>query len=154
VPGVATIVVVQSDDLAAWIGVAGVAVGVALGAGIDSLRTRRAERKRMLRDLIRAGSDLAAAAGAFEKAVWLAGDDKGDAAWVEVIDARSDAMRSALVTIRDAGDKALDQAALAIVSRCTSRPPSPEDKAAFARYVNEAAEALSAFTEAARKAKL
>ena len=57
-----TIVVVQPDELGPWLGVAGVTVGVVLTAGIDWLRTRRAERKQMRHDLLRAGSEVAAAA--------------------------------------------------------------------------------------------
>jgi hypothetical protein len=47
----ATVVVVQSDELAAWVGLAGVVVGVFLTARVDSLRKRmadRAERKEKL----------------------------------------------------------------------------------------------------------
>jgi hypothetical protein len=56
----ATVVVVQSDDLAAWIGVAGVAVGVLLTAGIDGWRNRKVESKRRRVALIHAGFELAA----------------------------------------------------------------------------------------------
>jgi hypothetical protein len=35
---VSSTVIVQSDSLSAWIGVAGVAVGVALAAGVESSR--------------------------------------------------------------------------------------------------------------------
>jgi hypothetical protein len=50
----ATVVVLQSDELGAWIGVAGVAVGVVLAAGIDWWRSRRAERKQKRLELLRA----------------------------------------------------------------------------------------------------
>jgi hypothetical protein len=45
IPSVATVVVVQSDDLAAWIGLAGVALGALLSTGATWLQRRSSERK-------------------------------------------------------------------------------------------------------------
>ncbi len=84
-----TVVVVQSDELSAWIGVAGVAVGVVLTTGIDSWRGRRAERKETRRRLLQAGSDLSAAAASYQKATRAAGEARDEAVWLEVIQARS-----------------------------------------------------------------
>lgn len=52
----------------------GVAIGVVLAAGIDSWCARRAERKQMRLDLIRAGGDLAESLGALESLVSVVSD--------------------------------------------------------------------------------
>lgn len=152
-PGVATIVVVQSDDLAAWIGVAGVAVGVVLGAGIDSWRSRKAERKRLRRDLTRAGTELAHATTAWARANRAAGEARNEAAWVEVIDARGDAWSAAMLTIRGAGVAELDKAALQVAGVALKAPPDSEPEAVLQHAVAQGA-ALDAYWDVVRKAKL
>jgi hypothetical protein len=59
---VTIIVEAPSDDLAAWIGVAGVAVGVVLTTGVEWLRDSRGQRRQLRRDARAAADELAAAA--------------------------------------------------------------------------------------------
>ena len=81
----ASIVVVQSDDLAAWIGVAGVVVGVVLSTGLDWWRSRRAKRAAARQELLRAGNELYSATAARTAVVNAAGDAIGEPAWVLVV---------------------------------------------------------------------
>jgi sugar phosphate isomerase/epimerase len=149
----ATVVVVQSDELAAWIGVAGVVVGVVLTAGIDTWRSRRAERKQQRDALIRAGGELARAATALAKAERAAGSHRNEAAWIEAIDARANAMADAGQTIRLAGEEALDEAALRIVAVALREMPEADPDATSA-YVTELGGEVARFTAAVRHAKL
>jgi hypothetical protein len=154
-PRVATVVVVQSHDLSAWIGVAGVAVGVVLAAGIDWLRTRRAERKQMRQVLVRAGSDLAGAVSAEMDVITTAtaAGAMDHPAWVALLQARGDELRTAYATIREFGVPELDKAAFRIVLAAADRS-SPADPAAVAGEDRELPEALNAFWIAVRNAKL
>jgi hypothetical protein len=151
---VATVIVIQSDDLAAWIGVAGVAVGVVLAAAIDWWRTRRAENKQTRLDLLRAASELAGTATAAERTNRVAGQTENDGASIEDSDARQAAMRSALVTIKIIGDRGLDEAALGIVAVAIKPMPPAEDQVAFQRRMHELSDALKVFRDAVRNAKL
>jgi hypothetical protein len=56
-PGITT-VLVEPDDAAAWIGLAGVVVGALLTAAFEWVRGRRGDRKRVRRDLLIAGWQL------------------------------------------------------------------------------------------------
>jgi hypothetical protein len=148
-----TVVVVQSDDLSAWIGLAGVAVGVILTAGIEWWRSRLTDRKETRSRLMRAGSDVQAAAAAFQKATSAAGSARNEAPWLELIHARGEAMHKALLTINLSGDKATQDAALQIVK--TGLEPMPETgQAEIRQYLKEQAAALSAYRDAVRKARI
>lgn len=57
-PGVATVVIVQSDELAAWLGIAGVVVGAALTAGLQWWRDQGTEEKKRRRELRAAADEL------------------------------------------------------------------------------------------------
>jgi len=149
----ASVVVVQSDDLAAWIGLAGVVVGVVLSTSIDSWRSRRADRKQTREALIRAGGELARAAAALAKAERAAGPHKNEPAWIEAIDARANAMAAAGQTIRLAGDDTLDAASLRIVTVAMRQMPGG-DSAATSAYLKEVGDEIAAFRDAVRKAKL
>jgi membrane glycosyltransferase len=149
----ATVVVVQSDDLAAWIGVAGVVVGVVLSTSIDAWRSRRADRKQKREALIRAGGELAQSAAALAKAERAAGPHKNEPPWIEAIDARANAMAAAGQTIRLAGDKTLDDASLEIVTVAMGQMPEG-DPAATTAYLKELGDKITAFGDAVRKAKL
>jgi hypothetical protein len=157
-----TTVVVQPDDLGAWIGVAGVAVGVVLAAGIDWWRSRRTGRKELRQRLMQAGSDLAAAATAYQRTTRAAGTAMNEPAWHELIQTRLDAMRIASLTINLAGDISIHHASLQIV-KAASAPPeqddvSPGGAAAFLqqtyRQLSDQDDVLNAYWEAVRKAKL
>lgn len=148
-----TIVVVQSDDLSAWIGVAGVAVGVVLTTGIDWWRSRRRERKELRHRLLQAGSDLSAAASAYQKATQAAGEARDEPAWHEVIQTRLEAFRAASLTINLAGNKELDAAALQIV-KVAFQPVDFNDPAAIVQNGYELSAVLTAFRDAVRQAEL
>jgi hypothetical protein len=111
-----TVVVVQSDELAAWIGVAGVVVGVVLTAGIDWWKSRRAEQKQKRKELIRAGDELAQASAAVAELSRLAGNSANEVPWIEALNARQSAIIRAHRTIREAGVKEIDDAADEIVA--------------------------------------
>jgi hypothetical protein len=64
--GVTIIVEAPSDDLAAWIGVAGVAVGVLLTTGIEWARDRRTQRRDRRREIWAAYDELLNAAHAMQ----------------------------------------------------------------------------------------
>jgi hypothetical protein len=155
IPGVATVVVIQSDDLAAWIGVAGVAVGVVLAAGIDWWRNRRAERRQTRCDLLHAGTDLSAAVGSLARAGRAAGAAaKSDPAWMEVVDGRSDAMRVALQRIMGVAGQEVDNAANAIIRASYKAMPDATDQEAFLRYAQEMMDVMGRYRDAVEKAKL
>ena len=144
------IVVVQSDEFAAWIGVAGVVVGVVLTTGIEALRSRRAEQKRLHADLLRAGLEVATGTLAQVAAEEAAGHATNDAAWVEVIQARKLAVTAAYLTIHSSGDPDLDQLSLQLMNAAAKagrRQASPEETQGYH-------EALHAYSAAVRAAKL
>jgi hypothetical protein len=127
-PGMATIVVVQSDELAVWTGLIGALGGVALGAFIDWRRTRAAERRRTRAEVIRVGTEAFASAQEWQQANQAAGKAKDEAAWIEVIDARSAATRAALLTVNVIGNKELNTAMVELVADAMEPMPPVEDK--------------------------
>jgi hypothetical protein len=151
---VATIVVVQSDTLAVWTGLVGALGGVALGASIDSLRTRAAERKRTRTELLRGGSEALAHAAAYVRASQASERAKDEAAWVEVIDARQAALQAALMTIRVIGNNDLYKAAIWVVAAFLEPMPSGEDEGAVERRMDEANSRLREFKDLVQAAKL
>jgi hypothetical protein len=104
-----------SDDLAAWIGVAGVAVGVLLTTAVEWLRDRRGQTRQRQRDLHAAADELA---GAAETLGWLSmsqaagGSDASRRLDFALAMAREQArINAALVTIAQlASDELLDAA--------------------------------------------
>ena len=147
------VVVVQSDDLSAWIGVAGVAVGVVLAAGIDWWRGRRAERKETRNRLLRAGSELASAVAAYQRTWRAAGKAAGEPAWHEAIQARADALHAAALTINLAGNKEIEAASSQLLKVAFQAPPA-SGLEAITRQLHELAAALAAYREAVRNARL
>lgn len=111
-----TVVVVQSDDLAAWIGLAGVVVGVVLTEGFDWLKSRRAEQRQKRQELLRAGDELAQASTAVADLFRQAGNSVNELPWIEALNARQSALMRAHRTIREAGVKEIDDAADEIVA--------------------------------------
>ena len=91
-PDVPTVVVVQSDELSAWIGIAGVAVGVLLTAGIDSLRKRAAERNNRHDILLDYGSNIVTGGISLAEARDAAGVNAHQSPWAEMIATRKDAL--------------------------------------------------------------
>lgn len=150
----ATIVVVQSDELAVWTGLIGALGGVALGAWIDWRRTRASERKRTRAELLRAASEVVTSAQASVRATQAAGDAKGEAAWIEIIDARSAAMNAALLTIRVIGNKDLERAAMELVAAALKPMPPFDREGAFRQRLHEISTELRAFQDLVEAAKL
>jgi hypothetical protein len=145
-------VIVQSDSLAAWTGLAGALAGVVLAAGIDWWRARRAERKQTRRDLLRAGRELATTATVYGRANRTAGKAKDEPAWREILDARSTAMVAAIWNIDIVGVAELNTAAKAIID--VALKPTPGDEAEADRRSDEMRGAVLAFGDAVQKAKL
>ncbi len=148
-----TVVVVQSDELSAWIGVAGVAVGVVLSTGIDWWRSRRTGRRELRHRLLQAGSDLAAAATGYQSTTRAAGAAMSEPAWHELIQARLEALRTAYLIINLAGDKGVEVAAGHIVKVAFDAAAS-SDMTVITQQMREQGAALAAYREAVRKAKL
>ncbi len=149
----ATVVVVQSGDLAAWVGAVSGLAGVVLGAGIDSLRRKRAERERKRHDLIRAGTRLAQAASAYKRASTVAGNEPADPLWRQILDGHLEQMENASSTISQAGDEEVTRASLAIVTTAfSSHEPSTPEEATMT--ITSQAGAMSAYRDAVSKAKL
>jgi len=111
---VANVVVVQSDDLAAWVGAVSGLVGVVLGAAIDQWRRRSFERRRVRENLRNAGVELVAESGDYTVLHRLAGSRAREPAWMEIQLARSARVRAALRTIHSVGDSKLNEAAEAL----------------------------------------
>jgi hypothetical protein len=79
----ASVVVVQSDDLAAWIGVAGVAVGIILTTGLEWWRDRRVQRRDSRRELRAAAHDLIGSSTTLlAVASWYRTEGKGRLEWL------------------------------------------------------------------------
>lgn len=150
----ATIVVVESDTLAVWTGLVGALGGVALGAGLDWLRTRVAERKRTRAELLRAASDVVNNAQAWVRASAAAGDAKDEAAWIEILGERSAAMNAALLTIRITGNPELQTAAMELLASAMTPMPPAEDRGAFRVRLDEINARLRAFRDIVQAAKL
>jgi hypothetical protein len=93
-PGVASVVVVQSDELAAWVGVAGVAVGVVLTTGIEALRRHFAARTERTQVILDGGSGIYDAGNAYLLALRIAGDRRAEQPWAEMIASRHEALRA------------------------------------------------------------
>lgn len=148
-----TVVIVKSDDLSAWIGIAGVIVGVVLAAGIDWQRSRRTERRELRRRLLQSGSDLASAATAYTRTTRAAGAAMGEPAWHEAIQARLDAMSAAALTVNLAGDKTLEAAAGRII-KVAFEAGAASDTAVIAQHMDEQAAAIAAYRDAVHKARL
>src|SRR5262244_2728248 len=77
------VTVVQSGDLAAWVGAISGLAGVVLGAGIDALRRRMAESKRKWRDIDLAVSRLPGLSNGWAFALAKAREHP-NSAWVQV----------------------------------------------------------------------
>jgi hypothetical protein len=92
IPDVPTVVVVQSDELSAWIGIAGVAVGVFLTAGVDSLRKRASDRDKRQGILVDYAGDVRMAGVSLAEARIAAGDNASQQPWAEMIATRKDAL--------------------------------------------------------------
>jgi hypothetical protein len=151
----ATIVVVQSDALAAWTGLIGALGGVVLGAWIDWLRRRAAERKRTRTELLRAGSDFVSNARPYVRAVQDAAKAEDKAPWIAVQDAREAAMDAAMDKISLIDDKELDKAAAALVTDAMTPMPSGEGQDdAYLRRQHESSAKLQAYRDVVRALKL
>lgn len=154
------VVIIKSDDLSAWIGIAGVVVGVVLAAWIDWWRSHRTRRLELRHELLRAGSDLAFATGAYHSTARAAGTARDEPAWHELLQARLNEMGTASLTINLSGNETIQQASLQIVEAASTLPaePAPADPAVFLRQtftqLSANAAALAAYREAVRKAKL
>ena len=147
-----TVIVVQSGDLAAWVGAVSGLAGVVLGAGLDSRRRRHAGRKDKRRELIHAGTRLATASTAFRRAASAAGDSQNEPQWRALLDAHLAEMGAAAVTINEAGTPEVEQASLAIVGNIFHGDLStPEGTLELARAQ---ADVIKAYNDAVRKAKL
>jgi hypothetical protein len=152
-PGVAPIVVVESDSLAVWTGLVGALGGVVLGAGLDWLRTRAAERKRTRTELMLAGTEFVSNAGQYVRAIQAAAKAEEKAPWIAVQDAREAAINAAIDRISLIKDKELDKAVQALVTAAMTRPPG-EDQDALNRRQDETSVKLEAFRDAVNAAKL
>ena len=127
----ASIVVVQSDDLAAWIGVAGVVVGVVLSTGLDWWRSRKAKRAVARQELLRAGNELYSATAARTAVVNAAGDAIGEPAWVLVVAQFQAAQSAAMAKIVAAGIPPINQAAAEVVKAASQpfeKPTTGDDR--------------------------
>jgi hypothetical protein len=149
----ATVVVVQSDDLAAWVGAISGLAGVVLGAGIDARRRGRTGRKQMRRDLIRAGARLGNASAAYRRAASAAGTAQNEPQWRALLDAHLAEMGAAAFTINETGIPEVTQASLAIVSSVFSAP-DPSAPEGTTELVLAQADAIKAYNDAVRRAKL
>lgn len=156
----ATIVVVQSDELAVWTGLIGALGGVVLGAGIDAWRSRRAEHAQTRRGLIRAGNDFAASAESLQVVVESASDayfkepDAGpNPLWTAVIRDRMEDARVAIEVIAPYFSPEMVKT-LREVGHIAARPIMSGDQAARERRSRELREALAAYRAAVLKSKL
>ena len=147
------VLVVQSDDLAAWVGAVSGLAGVVLGAGIDSWRRKRADRRQMRRDLIHAGTRLATATTAFRRAALAAGDAQAEPQWRAMLDAHLAEMGAAGVIINEPGIAEVSRASLAVVASIFSAADlsTAEGNLALARAQGDL---IKAYNDAVRKAKL
>jgi hypothetical protein len=149
-----TLVVVQSDDLTAWVGAVSGLAGVALGAALDSWRRRGAERKQARREMLQAALEVRSASFAVVRGKQLAGPAADtDPGWVAVIDARYAAMRAAIAKIETRGIKELSDAGakimnIALECQQTGRP------AILSEHSLELQSAMDDFATVVRKAKL
>lgn len=150
----ATIVVVQSDELAVWTGLIGALGGVALGAWIDWLRTRSVERKRTRAELLRAASQVVTRAQASVRARAAAGNAKDEPAWIEILEARSAAMNAALLTIRVLGNKELEAAAIDLLAVALKPMPPFETQGPYRERLREISEQLRVFRDIVQASKL
>ena len=149
-----TVVVVQSGDLAAWVGALAGLAGVALGASIDSWRSRRAERKQIRRELLQAALEVRTASFTLVRSKQLAGAAaETDPAWIELIEARHDAMRAAIAKIKSRGIKEVSEAAAEIM-RVALRCQQSGQPAVLTEHTAELQQTLDAFTAAVDRAKL
>lgn len=123
----AQVVVVQSDILAAWIGLAGVGVGVLLSGGLDWWRSRIAERKATRQQFTVAVDELIGSANALTVAMegfgiahrqggasGTAGDDL--IGWVQLMMTQAERLQKASEAIRRLGKPELGQAAAEVAS--------------------------------------
>ena len=157
----ATVVVVQSDQLAAWIGVAGVVVGVALTTVIDSWHTRQAKRKQMRADLLRAKGMLFDSAVAVQRARrvdWDGQRENNDPSWAQLVLAQEANWREAMSTIESAGVAELSAAARMIEAVASQQArflaSRGGDHAEVIEAGRQGVEADRAFLKALRNAKL
>jgi len=95
-PGMPSVVVVQSDDLAAWIGVAGVVIGIVLGASVDAARHHTAQRRQRQKDLNRAAADILLTGMAFGEAERAVNEHPDDAGYLQILDAKQAEMARVL----------------------------------------------------------
>jgi len=138
-----TVVVVQSGDLAAWVGALSGLAGVVLGAGIDAMRRRHAEKTQLMRRLVRAGTELANAAASLHKATGLAGRDWAKPEWAAIMDARQAVVTAALATIAESGSLELTSAAADIVRAAAAELPAAEQISAQQQAVTAYATVLA-----------
>jgi hypothetical protein len=154
---VATVVVVQSDSLAAWVGVVGGLSGVVLGAGIDSYRRWRADRAQRRRDVLKLGDSICTsavqaltAARAVFTAIAAQQDSTGPKA---KLDARSDDVDRDAVALTLAGTEdtvQVIQQLRQVAMRAAETLPGPATDA----WNTDLATALANYQAAVRKAKL
>lgn len=150
----ATIVIVQSDELAAWTGLIGALGGVALGAGLDWWRTRVADRNRTRSELLRAASRVVTSAQALVRARAAAGDAKDEAAWIEILETRSAAMNAALLTIRVIGNEKLETAAIDLLAVALEPMPPFDTQGPYRERLHGISEKLRVFRDIVQAAKL
>ncbi len=148
-----TIIVVQSGDLAAWVGAVSGLAGVVLGAGIDGWRRRRAEAARRRSDLIRAGARLFLAASAYRSATSAAGAARKEPQWQAVINPYLAEMTEAGVTINEPGIREISKAGMAVAGYIL-RKKEPATPREASDEVHAQTDLISAYNEAVRKAKL
>jgi hypothetical protein len=94
-----SVVVVQSGDLAAWVGAVSGLAGVVLGFGLESARRRRRERADLRTALSNAAGRIAFAGGAYRRAMYAAGEHWREQPWIDVIAVREDALESEVLKV-------------------------------------------------------
>ena len=150
-----TVVVVQSADLAAWVGsFAGIA-GVTLGYWLERLGRKRDERQRLSSDVERASGQLFGAMWALQEAVQQS-NAPGGSAWIQIRSDRQTALNALFDRIAAAASDELNRAAIHIAHVAEAGPPpvAIQDRKAAEKRTAEIGNAAREFREAMRHAKL
>jgi hypothetical protein len=150
-----TVVVVQSDDLAAWVGSFAGLAGVALGYWLERLGRKHDDQRRLSSDVELASGELFGAMWALQDAVQHANAPDGSA-WVQVRADRQATLNALFARIAVAASDELNRAAINIVNvaKAGLPPVAIQDSKAAEQRAAEIGTAAREFLEAMRRAKL
>ena len=150
-----TVIIVQSDDLAVWVGSFTGLAGVVVGYGLERFSRKRDELQRSSRDVEQAGRDLFGATYNLQEA-HTKEQAPGGAGWIPVRADRQSAFNALLSRIDAAGSAELNKAAMNIFEDAKAGGPAVaiQDPAARAQRLQDISERTTEFREAMRRAGL